>query len=308
MNIQPCFVGIDIAKDHLDVFEEETGRGVRIANATEAVAALIAGWRGRPVFVAFEATGSYDLRLRGALEQGAIAFSRVNPQRARDFARATGRLAKTDTIDARMLAAMARALAPPATRPADPQRQALAQLHKRRDQLVAIRAAESVRLSEGEDPDGSLARHLAFLDHEVETIEALIEKTLQADPDLAHELALLRSAPGIGPVTATTLIALMPELGSLSPGKIAALAGLAPFNDDTGRSRGKRSIRGGRARPRRALYMAALAAIRVCPRFKRVYDTVKATTASAKAAIIAVARRLLVTLNAMIRTNSAFQS
>jgi transposase len=308
MTIHPCFIGCDIAKHHLDLFDETSGQSLRIANTGAAIASWLSSFDSRTGFVAFEATGPYDRVLRQALEQAGCRFARINPARARDFARATGRLAKTDAIDARMLAAMARMLALEPAAACDPARNALAQLHKRRDQLVEMRAAERVRHREGHDPSGSLARHLAWLDAEIVTLERLVEDAVRADEALAKTQALLRSTPGVGPVTAATLIALMPELGHVSPKAVAALAGLAPFNNDSGRRRGQRMIRGGRRRVRRALYMAALAAIRISPRFKTFYDTIRARSAAAKVAIIAVARKLITILNAMLKTNTAFQT
>jgi transposase len=308
MTIHPCFIGCDIAKSHLDLFDETSGTSLRIANTSEAIATWLSSLDPRAGFVAFEATGPYDRLLRQALEQAGCRFARINPARARDFARATGRLAKTDAIDARMLAAMARMLALEPDAACEPARNALAQLHKRRDQLVEMRAAERVRHSEGHDATGSLARHIAWLDTEIATLERLISEALRADETLARTQALLRSAPGVGPVTATTLIALMPELGHVSPKAIAALAGLAPFNNDSGRRRGQRTIKGGRRRVRRALYMAALAAIRTSPRFKAFYVAVKARSAAAKVAIIAVARKLLTVLNAMLKTHQPFHA
>lgn len=308
MTILPYFIGCDIAKAHLDLFEETSGQGFRIANTPQAIAAWLSSLDTGTAFVAFEATGPYDLALRRALDQAGCRFVRVNPARARDFARATGRLAKTDAIDARMLAAMARTLALAPDQPADPAHQHLARLHKRRDQLVAMRACERVRAREANDSTGSLARHLAWFDDEIATLERLIDEALCADQALADMQALLRSAPGVGPVTATTLLALMPELGQCSPKAIAALAGLAPVNNDSGSLRGKRSIKGGRRRVRRALYMAALAAMRTSPRFKAFYETIKARRAAPKIAIIAVARKLLTILNAMAKTKTPFQA
>lgn len=308
MTILPCFIGCDIAKLHLDLFDESRGASFRIANTASAIAAWLSSLDTGTAFVAFEATGPYDRTLRRALDQAGCRFVRVNPARARDFARATGRLAKTDAIDARMLAAMARllALAPEIT--SDPARNALTHLHKRRDQLVGMRAAERVRHSEADDPCGSLARHLAWLDDEIARLERLVAQALRDDAALDRTQALLRSAPGVGPVTAATLIALMPELGHVSPKAIAALAGLAPFNQDSGRHRGKRMIRGGRRRVRRALYMAALTAMRTSPPFKAFYDAILKRSAAPKVAIIAVARKLLTVLNAMLKTNTAFQT
>lgn len=308
MTIHPCFIGCDIAKQHLDLFEEASGRYLRIANTAEAIAAWLASLANGPAVVAFEATGPYDRLLSLALARSRHRFVRINPARARAFARATGRLAKTDRIDAQMLAAMARALALPPAEPADPHRAALALLHKRRDQLVEARAAERVRAGEGEDPTGSLARHLAWLDAEITTMTRAIAAALRASPGLARTAKLLRSAPGIGPVAATTLIALMPELGRRSAKTIGALAGLAPFNDDSGKRQGRRAISGGRNRVRRALYMAALAAMRVSPRFSAFYDAIRARSGAAKVALIAVARKLLTTLNAMIKTQTEFST
>jgi transposase len=307
MTIHPCFIGCDIAKHHLDLCEESGGRHSRIDNTQEAIAAFLSRFEPGSVFVAFEATGPYDRLLRLALAHGGHRFARINPARARDFARATGRLAKTDKIDAAMLAAMARSLALRPEEPAEPDRIALALLHKRRDQLVATRAAEKVRAGEEDDVIGSLARHLAWLDAEIATVERAIAAALRANRALAATARLLRSAPGVGPVAATTLIALMPELGRRSAKTIAALAGLAPFNDDSGKRKGRRAITGGRARIRRALYMAALAAARSCPRFKAFYQAVLARSAAAKVALIAVARKLLVTLNAMMKTSTPFK-
>ncbi|CAH1659560.1 IS110 family transposase [Chelatococcus asaccharovorans] len=207
MTLHPCFIGIDIAKAHLDLFDAMSGRSQRIANTPAAVAALLAALNRETAFIAFEATGPYDRVLREALDQAGYRFARVNPARARDFARATGRLAKTDAIDARLLAAMARALALAPDSPTDTRRNALAELHKRRDQLVETRAVERVRRSEGLDQTGSLVRHMAWLDAEIRVIEDAIDAAIAADQTIAATAKLLRSAPGVGPVTATTLIA-----------------------------------------------------------------------------------------------------
>lgn len=308
MTIYPCFIGIDIGKDHLDLFDERDGRSFRVRNSADGVGALIEGWTRQDVFIVFEATGVYDDLLRRRLEAAGLRFSRVNPARARDFAKACGLTAKTDALDARVLAAMGRALSLRADAPGDDARARLACLHKRRDQLVDMRAAERIRRSEAADHAASLARHIAWLDDEIRQFDRLIAEAVRANQQLAEIGALLGSAPGVGPVTTTTLLALMPELGERSPKTIAALAGLAPFNHDSGRRKGQRQIRGGRRRVRRALYMAAVAAVRTNKRFKAFYDAIRARRAAAKIALIAVARKLLVVLNAMIKTKTAFQS
>ena len=307
MKIHPGFVGIDISKDFLDVFDSSIGVAHRIDNRPEAIGQLMANLAGSDVFVLFEATGRYDQALRQALGRAGIAFARVNPARARDFARSIGLLAKTDAIDARMLAAMAQCLRPGADNAADPAREQLAELHKRRDQLVACRKQERTRIAAtSADLLDELTQHIAWLDHAIRRIDVRIAELIGKQEGLQKAQRLMRSVPGIGPVCATTLLALMPELGSRSSKAIAALAGLAPFNADSGRMRGTRHIHGGRRRVREALYMAAVAVTRTTSRFARIYRALREAGKPAKLALIAVARRLLVTLNAVIRDQQPF--
>lgn len=309
MIIAPGFIGIDVSKHHLDVFDSTDGRTARLANTAEALAPLLRTWKDTEVFVLFEATGRYDLVLRGCLAAAGIRFARVNPARAREFARAAGALAKTDKIDARMLAVMAQCLAPAPSPTADEERDTLALAHKRRDQLVHIRQQERTRRSECGDPAlrADIEQHLRWLDARVAQWDEQIRHLIARSERLARLARMLRSVPGIGPVAAATLIALMPELGSLQPKQVAAMAGLAPFNVDSGQFRGVRRIRGGRKRVRDALYMAAVAAARSHPRFTRFYRRLRDAGKPAKVAIIAVARKLIVTANAILRDNVAFQ-
>jgi len=310
MILSLCCIGIDVSKQALDIFEEAIGTPERIANTPEAIAERIARWHDRDVFVVFEATGVYDRTLAAALARSGIRHTRINPSRARDFARASGRLAKTDAIDARMLAAYARAMEPAADPAVSQIRNALALLAKRRDQLVHMRAQEKNRFSEEQDLTmiKRLQRHLDFLSDDIKAIEDEIQELVRTDPAITEEARLMRSAPGIGPVACMQLISQMPELGRLSPKQIAALAGLAPFNVDSGGHRGKRSIAGGRKRVRDALYMAALNAVRKNGPIKRFYDRLRAANKAAKLALIAVARKLLTVLNAMIRDRKTFVS
>jgi transposase len=308
MIITRGFIGIDVCKDHLDVFESASERSYRTANAEgAALALLVEGWKD--CFVVLEATGSFDAVLRRALRAAGIAFARVNPARARDFARATGRLAKTDSIDARLLAAMGQSLSLTRERESDPEREALARAHKRRDQLVHMRQQERTRLSECDDADLriDIAAHLQWLDTQVAHWDAEIRRVVERSATLAQQARRLRSIGGIGPVAATTLLALVPELGALSPKKIAALAGLAPFNADSGKFRGLRRIKGGRTRVRGALYMAAVTAARHNARLKPLYQRLRAAGKPAKVALIAVARKLLVIANAIIRDQTEFR-
>jgi transposase len=305
MMIHPGFVGIDVSKHYLDVCEGD--RTARFANTAESARSLAGRWQGS--FVLFEATGRYDLELRKALEAAGIAYARVNPARARDFARATGRLAKTDAIDAHVLAAMAQSSLFARERASDPEREALARAHKRRDQLVHMRQQERTRLSECRDAGlrADIEAHIRWLDAQIEQWEEEIERVVAQSATLAQSEQRLRSIPGIGPVAATTLLALVPELGSLSSKKIAALAGLAPFNVDSGQFRGARKIRAGRKRVRDALYMAAVAAARCNPRLKAFYTRLRAAGKPAKVALIALARKLMLMANAILRDKTQFR-
>jgi transposase len=302
------YVGIDVSKHFLDIFDEAIGVPERIANTPQAITELVARWRCATLVV-FEATGVYDLELREALRQAGLRFARINPARARDFARASGQLAKTDPIDARMLAAFARAMQPATEQVSTAAaRNALARLAKRRDQLVLMRAQEKNRRSEAEDRTMAerIARLIEILDHEIAEIEAEISALIKAEPELSEEAQLIRSLPGVGPVACMQLIAQMPELGHVGPKQVAALAGLAPFNVDSGAYRGKRKIGGGRKRVRDALYMAALNAVRRAAPFKTFYEKLRHAGKPAKLALIAVARKLLTILNAMIRDRKAY--
>jgi transposase len=310
MIIHPGVMGIDISKATLDVFDPAVGRPERLNNTAADIEVLARRCADSGVQVVFEATGAYDRLLRQALTAAGVTFARVHPTTARDFAGLTGHLAKTDAEDARMLAAMGQCLHPAAYEPIPAERERLSLLHKRRDQLVSTRQQERARHSECADPEiaADLQRHIDWLGTEITAIERRIRKALAADAELARLQTLLRSAPGVGPVTATTLIALLPELGKRSPKTIAALVGLAPFNRDSGKHRGKRTIGGGRKRVRDALYMAALTAARSDSRFKAIYRALCDAGKPAKLALVAVARRLLVILNAIVRDQRAFQN
>lgn len=304
--IAPVFVGIDVSKATLDIFADGLGHR-RIDNTSQAIAAIIAGLP-RPCFVVMEATGSYDAVLRQELEQAALPYARVNPEQARDFARATGRRAKTDAVDARMLAEMGRRLDLPPTPADDPNRLRLTKWQRRRDQLVAMRQQEKVRLVEERDEafKAGLRSHIAQLDQAIAEADRAMAALLAESPALAEVEKRIRTVPGVGRVTAVTLLALMPELGARSPKQLAALAGLAPFNLDSGDKKGQRRIRGGRRRVRQALYMAALSAARSNPRIKAFAEALKAKGKPPKPVLVAVARKLLGIINAVVRDKTAF--
>ncbi len=306
--IQHNYVGCDVAKDMLDIFDPRTGRFQRIVNTTLAITSFVEGLDRTRDFVVFEATGVHDRLLRHALAVAGIAYSRRNPVQTRRFAQARGLLAKTDRVDARMLAEYGSRFTPPPDPHPCPSRERIAALARRRDQLVEIRAREAKHLSEAFDAAviADIEYLQAALTQRIKQLETLIKQAIaEADAATVATYKVLRSAPGVGKVTALTLIAHMPELGRSSPKTIASLAGLAPLNNDSGKRNGRRAIRGGRSRVRRALYMAALSAIRSI-RFKGFYEALAARSASKKLALIAVARKLLTSLNAMVRDGKAF--
>jgi len=306
MDLHPVVVGIDVSKARLDIFD---GRLSACANTAEALAPLAARWAEQGALVVFEATGAYDLTLRRALSSAGVRHARVNPGKARDFAKAAGFLAKTDQVDARMLSLLGQALQPRQQAPGDPGRERVAALHRRRDQLVLVRQQERTRLKGPVDADiaDDLHRHLAWLDAELKALDQRIAAAIAAAPALEASRRLLCSIPGVGPVTAATLLALVPELGDRSGKAVAALAGLAPLNRDSGLHRGRRTIGGGRKRVRDALYMAAVSASRSHSRFAKTYDHLRKAGKPAKLALIALARKILVTANAVLRDQRAFQ-
>jgi transposase len=306
MIIAPGYIGIDVSKDHLDIFDDRTHR---ITNMAEVIAAWLAELPTPPRLVLFEATGRYDWQLQQQLHAAGISFARVNPLHARAFARATGQLAKTDAIDARLLAAMAQAFNPAPQPPDDPERLELAELHRRRAQLVSYRQQERTRLHTASPSTApSIVSHLDWLDAQIKQLERQIETRIRSSTALTLAASLLRSIPSIGPVNAAGLLALMPELGQRSAKTIAALGGLAPINRDSGQFRGQRCIAGGRAEVRKLLYMAAVTASRSNSRFAETYKGLTANGKAAKLALIAVARKLLVTANAVLKTGQPFKA
>lgn len=301
-------IGVDVAKDWIDVhMQDETARRIAMEAAPLRRFARAAAKAG--ALVVFEASGGYDRPLRSALNAAGAAQARVNPARARQFARATGRLAKTDRVDARVLAEMGRRLDLAPDQPPAPERQALRALATRRRQLVEMRKQEATRLRQTDDALArrSLARCIRALDREVAAFDAAIAARIAASPDLAAIERRLRSAPGVGPVVAATLIAELPELGSLDRRRIAALVGLAPVAHDSGCRRGLRGIAGGRPAPRALLYLAALQASRRDPTFRAFRERLRAKGKSVKQCLVATARKLLVTLNAMLKAGEDFQ-
>lgn len=288
--MQDVFVGVDIAKDWLDV--HHPGHKVRrIDSAPAAVRTFAASCAKQGAWVIFEATGGYDRLLREALEAANVCFSRVNPRQARDFARAMGVIGKTDRVDARMLSELGARLRPPQTEPLAAARRALHAQATRRRQLVEMRKQEATRLQQTADTEAraDIRSLIVVLDRRIAKLEARMAALVAADPELSDVDRRLRTVPGVGPVVAATLITELPELGRLDRRRIAALAGLAPISRDSGKRAGRRTIGGGRRNVRTMLYIAALHASRRSPVFKAFRDRLQNAGKPVKAAIRAMA-------------------
>jgi transposase len=300
---QPITVGIDASKAHLDVAALPGGR-FRVANDPGGLAELVARLRRlAPGLVVIEATGGYEADALAALLTAGIPTAVVNPRQVRQFAAGVGQHAKTDPIDAAVLAHFGAVVGPTPAAPADPERAELAALLDRRRQLLGMRVAEGNRLRPGLPAAvrAGIEAHLAWLDEQVAAIDSAVAAAVRRSPAWREKDRLLRSIKGVGPVVSRTLLADLPELGTRPPGKLAALAGLAPFAADSGRRRGERHIRGGRREVRRALYMGALAVARVPGPLRDFAQRLKARGKASKVALIAVARKLLVIANAVLR-------
>jgi len=304
------FIGIDVSKARLDVHVRPTGETFVVARDDEGLAALVARLEGlQPRLIVLEATGGLQLRASALLAAAGLPVAVVNPRQVRDFARATGRLAKTDALDAEAIARFAEAVQPEPRPLPDAETERLAGLIARRRQIVEMMTAEKNRRHQVSSPKlrASLDAHLEWLRKELERIDEDLDGAVRASPIWRAKEELLKSVPGIGDVVSRTLIAELPELGRLNRREIAALVGLAPFNRDSGSLRGRRTIWGGRAALRATLYMAALTAIRHNPAIAAFNARLRAAGKPPKLAITACMRKLLVILNAMVRDQKPWQ-
>ena len=308
--MEPVYIGIDVAKDRLDVHVRPTGEAFALARdaaGREALGERVA--KLKPALVVLEATGGFEVTVAAALAAARLPLAVVNPRQIRDFARATGRLAKTDALDAAAIAHFAAAVKPEARPLPDAAAQALGELVARRRQLIEMMVAERHRarqLTQRRLVKG-VERHLAMLQKELSALEQDLDDAVRGSPAWRDSEDLLTSVPGIGNTTARTLIADLPELGTLDRKQIAALVGVAPFNRDSGKRRGKRAIWGGRAGVRAALYMAALAATRFNPAIAAFHQRLRAAGKPPKVALVACMRKLLIILNAMLRDRRPWQ-
>jgi transposase len=306
MQQQQIFVGIDVSKARLDGACRPDGTAFSEANDPHGIAALVARLQAlEPVRIVLEATGGLETPLAAALAAAGLAVVVVNPRQVRDFARAAGRLAKTDRIDAAVLAHFAEAIRPELRPLPDEAARRLDALVVRRRQLIEMRTAEMNRLGATQAPviRRNLEAHIAYLERQIEDLDQELEQAIAASPCWKAKDDLLRGVPGIGKVVSRTLLATLPELGTLSNKQISALVGVAPVARDSGTRHGRRCIAGGRGPVRAVLYMAALTAKRYNPVLKVFHERLIAAGKATKVALTAVMRKLLTIVNTMVRKN-----
>ncbi len=302
-------IGIDVAKATLDVAIRPGGQHWQIPNTDDGIHDLVDRLVGlHPSLVVLEATGGLETPLTGALASAGLPVVVVNPRQVRDFAKATGKLAKTDAIDAHVLAHFAEAVRPTPRPLPDAQTQAISALMARRRQMVTMLVMERNRWQTASVPIRSRVRaHIDWMEHELEGLDQDLGETLKQSPLWCEQDQLLQSVPGVGPVVSLTLLAQLPELGTLTRRQIAALVGVAPHNRDSGTLRGKRTVWGGRSTVRSALYMGALVASRWNPELRDFYQRLRAASKPKKVALVACMRKLLTLLNAILMHRTPWQ-
>jgi len=303
------FVGVDVSKNSLDVAIGTQKDIITFANDQKGVDSLVKKLRRIDVqLTVFESTGGYELLATSLLAEAGLPVVIVNPRQVRNFAKATGILAKTDAIDARVIARFAEAVKPEVRQLKDHQTSELSALVTRRRQIIEMIVAENNRLRLANKRNKKdIEEHIRWLKKRLDKIETDIGKMIQSSPIWRCKDDILQSVPGIGPVTSASLICDLPELGVLSPKKIAMLAGLAPLNCDSGKYKGRRRIWGGRASVRSGLYMATMAAIRCNPAIKGFYQRLISAGKCHKVAATACMRKLLIIVNAMLRDQTLWQ-
>ena len=309
-NIVSSFVGIDISKEKFDYFIRPSSQAGSFTYSPADVAQFISLLsKVNVALIVMEASGGYEKQLAAQLNAAGLLVAIVNPRQVRDFAKSTGRLAKSDPIDASVNAEFAEKIRPQVRPLADAESQALKELVIRRDQLVQIRTAESNRLQVAcaSKVKKSIQRNINALQQNINDIEKDIDSTISGSPIWKEKDELLQSTPSVGQQTARKLLATVPELGLLNRAKIAALVGLAPYDNDSGKFRGVRNIRGGRAPARSALYMACISAIRFNPVIRAFYQRLRAKGKPFKLSITACMRKLLTILNHIIKTKQPWR-
>jgi transposase len=304
------FIGIDVAKQFFDLYDLAEDHGEHFDYSVAGIATCLTYLVQRsPSLIVMESTGGYETDLAVALSDAGLPVAVVNPKRIRDFARATGRLAKTDQIDARMIAGYAATLQPPPRGVWDEQTRTIKALVARRNQLIAMKTAESNRREHIGDPAvaRSITAVIKTLTHEITRVEQKLRDQITRTPKLKQKADQLTSVPGIGETTALMLIAEMPELGNLNRRQIAALIGVAPINRDSGSFRGKRMTGGGRRDVRTRLFLPTIVATRHNPAIRQFYLRLLASGKTKMTAIVACMRKLITMLNAMLAKNQNWE-
>jgi transposase len=311
MNAEPCYIGIDVSKGTLDLFASAGRVALQVSNDQDGISSLLSRVLVfSPALVVLEATGGLEHPLAAALAGAGVLVAVVNPRQVRDFAKAIGRLAKTDVIDAEILALFAERIRPEPRPLPDSETLAFRELLDRRRQLLQIRTAESNRLGSAVSNvvRRNITAHLKWLEQQLGSLDEQLNALIEASPVWRVNDDLLQSVPGFGPVVSRALLADVPELGTLSREQVGALLGLAPMNRDSGKWRGKRSVVGGRTRVRSVLYMAALSAKRFNPVLKTFGERLASKGKPAKVVLVAIARKLLIIANAILRDQTPWKS
>jgi transposase len=303
------FIGIDVSQQYLDVANSHQKRVVRVSNDGAGIESLRREFlECAPALIVLEASGGYERKVATTLLAASLSVAVVNPRHVRDFARSLGQLAKTDEIDARVLARFAEAVRPEPSRLSEEAAEQLRELEQRRRQLVGMITAERNRLRTVTRTADHIEEHLRWLEEQVKRVEKEKEGLIQSDPELEAKAALLRTVPGVGPSLSATLLGSLPELGLLNRKQIAALVGVAPLNWDSGKLKGKRVVWGGRAHVRSVLYMAAMVATRSNPVIRALYERLCQAGKPKKVALVAAMRKLLIILNSMMRTRTIWRA
>lgn len=304
------FVGIDVSKAWLDVAVHEKGEVMRVSNDETGIASLVKRLKKpKPILIVLEPTGGFEMLVVAELSQAGLPVAVVNAKRVRDFAKATGQIAKTDKLDARVLAHFAAAVRPEVRSLKSEEEEQLTALLTRRRQVLDMLAVEKNRLvTVRAKMRTDIEAHIQWLSNSLKEVDEEIEDFVKGSPIWREKASLLQSVPGVGPVTSATMLGMLPELGLLNRQEIAALVGVAPVNKDSGRKQGKRRIYGGRADVRSVLYMAALSAKKHNPFIRTFYERLLRHGKEKKVALTACMRKLLVILNAMLRTNQPWRT
>jgi len=309
MTATPTYVGIDVAKNHLDLAMRPSGECQQVGNDERGIRYVVSRLhKVHPTLVILEATGGLEQPVAAALALAGLPVAVVNPRQVRDFAKAVGKLAKTDTLDAKVLAHFAEAVRPEPRPLPDEQAQLLSATLLRRRQIIAMITSEENRLSTAPKPiRRRIEMHLRWLKQELKRTNEELEQIVQESPIWREKAALLRSVPGVGPTLSVTLLAELSELEHLNRKKLAALVGVAPVNRDSGTLRGVRTVWGGRSGVRTVLYMATLCAVRFNSTIKVFYERLRAKGKPKKVALTACMRKLLTILGAMLRNRTPWQ-